>query len=120
LREYPSECELSRCALSVARNLFNLAVGVLWAILAIGLIATAYDWLVRSENPPQPQLVLWYTFTVFGAVGVFALARRLTPVKLNGATEETVTLSITSDTYAREFEILNRAAIVQTLPWWRG
>jgi hypothetical protein len=103
-----------------ARNLFNLALGVGWAFLLIPVVVALYTWLVDGTAAYDPTTLAVYVCIVLAGIVLFVLGRRWSPVKLNSATEETVTISIANPSFAREFESLNRAAIVAVLPWWKA
>ncbi len=115
--EYPV-CARHRWAVRIAakvseRNLFNLALGMLIALFAFGLIVNLYDWLIKGKPTLNPETLLVYLAIVLGGVAVYILAARFTPVKLNGATKETITLSFSNDDYAKEFAVLNQSIIIQ-------
>lgn len=97
-----------------ARNLFNLALGVLWAFPAMAVIFVVFDKLFNGAPIKAPDVML--TNSVIAAIGiaVFMFGKRFTPVKLTVATEEAVTISIRDNTYAHEFENLNASIILPT------
>lgn len=101
-----------------ARNLFNLALGVAWAYSALGLVAAAYMWL-SSRQPPNEGALFWFGAIFVSGLAAYFLARRFTPVRLNGATQDTTTLSIANDRYADEFMRLNATSVLKEVPWWR-
>jgi hypothetical protein len=102
-----------------ARNLFNLALGVCWAVLAISLVAVLYDWLIHGIPVHDLAALAIYCSIALAGIAVFVLGRRWSPVRLNSATDETITISIANPFYARNFEELNRGAIVAPVPWWK-
>ena len=83
------------------------------------LVAVLYDWLIHGIPVHDLAALAIYCSIALAGIAVFVLGRRWSPVRLNSATDETITISIANPFYARNFEELNRGAIVAPVPWWK-
>ena len=57
---------------------------------------------------------------IVGVIALVKLASHCTSVKINNATDEAIVLSLSNDSFADEFESLNKPNIQTKLRWWQS
>lgn len=105
------------------RSLFNLGISVIWAFIAFMLSVKyaflAYDCLMQGKYlEGLGELFILLVIVGIGPL-IFFIIRFFTPVKIHSVTDRGITLSITNNDYAREFERLNKEIVVKKLKWWQ-
>lgn len=100
------------------RNLFNTAVSFILFIavfvLSIWLLAPIILFFLDGTAIDYDQTAFYYLGLIAAIVLVFFGVRKLTPVKLHGADDQSISLSITNESYMREFTALNQEAVMES------
>ena len=105
------------------RSILNLLVGVIWAFIVIPLaimcVLYTYDNLLRGQYF-QGLVTSLILFFIVGIGPLFyIIIFFLTPVKINSVTDNVISLSISNNDYANDFELLNTKIILKKLKWWQ-
>ena len=99
------------------RNLFNTGVSLILLIavfvLSIWLLAPIILFFFDGSTVHYDQTAFYYMGLIAAIVTVFFLVRKLTPVKLHGADDQSISLSISNENYATEFKTMNQKAILE-------
>ncbi len=98
------------------RNLFNTAISFILFIavfvLSIWLLAPIIMFFLDGTEINYDQTAFYFVGLIAAIVLVFFGVRKLTPVKLHGADNQTISLSINNESYMSEFTALNQEAIM--------
>ena len=105
------------------KSLFNLGISVIWAFVAFMLSLKygflAYDCFMKGNFfDGLEELFILLVIVGIGPL-IFFIIRFFTPVKIHSVTDRGITLSITNNDYARDFERLNKQIVVKKLKWWQ-
>jgi len=98
------------------RSLFNIGVGfvlfVIIFVLLLWLIIPLVMFFLEGIPLEYDITALYILCLIMAVISAFIVVKVWTPVKLYGADNESITLSINNETYANEFEALNKEIIV--------
>jgi len=100
------------------RNLFNTAVIFILFIaiflLSIWLLAPIILFFLDGTAIDYDQTAFYFLGLIAAIVLVFFGVRKLTPVKLHGADDQSISLSINNESYMKEFTALNQEAVMES------
>jgi hypothetical protein len=99
------------------RNLFNTAVTfilfIILFVLSIPLFAPIILLFIDGTPIRYDKAALYCLGIIIAIVLFFIFIRKATPVMLHGADDQSITISITNESYAKEFVALNHDAIIE-------